>query len=127
MVQAMNMHRAFHLQLLPIEASPHQAINLEIVQHSYGQQTLYEQNLISLGAEVELPEICDAKDVTLTVLEGQGSLILHEEVVILAPGTFVFIPAYTPHTLRTQTNLISLLIRCEPDPVADESAWLVTF
>lgn len=115
MVQAMNMHRAFHLQLLPIEALPHQAINLEIVQHSYAQQTIYQQNLMSLGTEVELLEICDAKDVTLTVLEGQGSLALHEEVLTLEPGMFVFIPAQTPHTLRTQASLIFLLIRCEPE------------
>lgn len=115
----------FHL-LLPIEASPRQLSNLEIVQHSYGQQTLYQQ-LMSLEAEVEIPKICDAKDVPLTVLQGQGSFTLHEEVVILAPGTFVFIPADIPHVLRTQTNLIFLLSRCEPDPVADTSAWLVTF
>ncbi len=125
MVQAMNMHRAFHLQLLPIEALPHRVINLEIVQHSYGRKTLYQQNLMSLGAEVELLEICDATDVTLTVLEGQGSLTLHEEVVILEPGMFVFIPAQTPHTLRTQASLVFLLIRCEPDPFASESAWVI--
>lgn len=126
MVQAMNMHRAFHLQLLPIEASPHQAINLEIVQHSYGQKALYQQNLMILGAEVELPAICD-EDVTLTVLEGQGSLTLDEEVVILTPGTFVFVPASTPHTLRTQANLIFLLIRCEPDLAAGDLAWVISF
>ncbi|MBV9388719.1 MAG: cupin domain-containing protein [Chroococcidiopsidaceae cyanobacterium CP_BM_ER_R8_30] len=116
MVQAMNMHRAFHLQLLLIGSLPHQAINLEIVQHSYARQTMYQQNLMSLGTEAELLEICDAKDVTLTVLEGQGSLTLYEEVLTLEPGMFVFIPAQTPHTLRTQASLIFLLVRCEPEP-----------
>lgn len=126
MVQAMNMHRAFHLQLLPMEVLPRQVFNLEILQHSYGQQTLYQQ-LMSLGANVELPEICDATDVTLTVLEGEGTLTLNQEVVTLEPGMFVFIPAHMLYTLRTQTSLIFLLIRCEPEPTASESAWVVNF
>ena len=52
---------------------PHGVVNLELVQHSYCQQTLAEQNLMGLGAEVELP-LCDFKDVTLVMHRRQRQL-----------------------------------------------------
>lgn len=125
MAHIADLNRAFHLQLLPIKASPQRAINFEIVEYSYGQHMLLQQNLMSLGAETELPEICDAKDVTIAVLEGQGSLLLNEEVIPLEPGRFVFIPAEMPHTVRTQTSLVFLLSRCESDSGISESAWMI--
>lgn len=124
MVQTTNVHRAFHLQLLPLKAASGQVINFEIVEYTHGTQTLYQQNLMSLGAETELPEICDGT-VTIAVLEGEGSLSLNDDVVSLEPGRFVFIPANMPHRLQTQTSLIFLLSRCEPDPGIDESAWVI--
>jgi mannose-6-phosphate isomerase-like protein (cupin superfamily) len=115
-----------HLPLLPIEAVQHGVVNLELFQHSYSQQMWAQQSSMGLEAEVELP-VCDFKDVTLVVLEGKCSLTVNEEVMILKPGMLVFIPAHTPHTLRAPADLIFLLSRCEPDPAASDSVWIVNF
>jgi mannose-6-phosphate isomerase-like protein (cupin superfamily) len=126
MVQTTAMHRSFHLQLLPLKAADQQVINFEIVEYMHGQQTLYQQNLMSLGANTELPEICDEKDVTIAVLEGHGTLTLNEEVIPLEPGRFIFIPAQMPHVLRAQTSLVFLLSRCESNSDLPETAWTIT-
>lgn len=125
-MQTTAMHRSFHLQLLPLQAAAQQVINFEIVEYTHSHQTLYQQNLMSLGADTELPEICDEKDVTIAVLEGQGSLTLNEEMIPLEPGRFIFIPAQMPHTLRTQTSLVFLLSRCESNSGLPETAWTIT-
>ena len=69
MVQITAIQRPFPLQLLPLNASSGQVINFEFVEYTHGQQTLYQQNLMSLRAETQLPEICDEKDVTIAVLD----------------------------------------------------------
>ncbi|NJR48450.1 MAG: cupin domain-containing protein [Leptolyngbyaceae cyanobacterium CSU_1_3] len=125
MVQFADMRRSFHLQLLPIQIQPRQVLNVEIVQHSYGEQAIYQQNIMSLGTDVQMPEICDAQDVTIAVLEGNGNLIVNDELVALEPGIFVFIPANTCHTLQTQSQLIFLLSRCSPGLAIDESSWVI--
>lgn len=84
------------------------------------------QNLMTLGADTELSEICDQKDVTIAVLEGEGQLKLNQEIIPLEPEQLVFIPALLPHTIQAQTNLTVLLSRCEPDPSSSDSAWLIT-
>lgn len=124
MTQAINGHCHFHAPLRSIEVVPHGGVNLEPVQHSDGQLTLERPTLTSLGAEVELPEVCDSKDVAIVVLEGKGHLTLNEKVVTLEPGMLVFIPAYMTHMLQTPTYLVFLLSRCEPDPATSESAWI---
>ena len=126
MVQITAIHRPFHLQLLPLNAASGQVINFEIVEYTSGQQTLYQQNLMSLGAETQLPEICEEKDVTIAVLEGHGTLTLNQEIVPLEPGRFIFIPAQMSHTLRTQTSLVFLLSRCESNSGLPEQAWAIT-
>ena len=125
-MQTTAMHRSFHLQLLPIKAAAQQVINFEIVEYAHRQQTLYQQNLMSLGAETELPEICDEKDVTIAVLEGHGNLTLNQQNIPLEPGQFIFIPAQMAHTLRTQTGLVFLLSRCESNSGLPETAWAIT-
>ena len=126
MVQTTAIARPFHLQLLLFNPAPEQVINFEIVEYSHGQQTLYQQNLKSLGAKTELLKICDAKDVTIAVLEGYGSLTLNQEIVPLEPGRFIFIPAQMSHTLQTQTSLVFLLSRCESNFGLPEKAWAIT-
>ncbi len=64
---------------------------------------------MSLGADVQLPAIRDAQDVTIAVLDGCGNLTVNDETVALEPGMFVFIPADTFHTLQTQSRLVFLL------------------
>lgn len=84
------------------------------------------QNLMNLSASTQLLEIRDDKDVTIAVLEGEGSLTLNEEIIVLEPGRFVFIPAHLPHTVCTQTSLTFLLNRCKSAPGAHDSAWMMT-
>lgn len=125
MVQTTAM-QSFHLQLLPLKAADQQVSNFEIVEYTHGHQTLYQQNLMSLGTETKLPEICDDLDVTIAILEGQGSLTLNEEIIPLEPGRFIFIPAQMPHTLRTHTSFMFLLCRSKSDPGLSETAWAIT-
>ncbi len=126
MVQTTAIDRPFHLQLLLFNPASEQVINFEIVEYTHGQQTLYQQNLMSLGAKTELLEICDEKDVTIAVLEGYGSLTLNQEIVPLEPGGFIFIPAQMSYTLQTQTSLVFLLSRCESNLGLPEKAWAIT-
>jgi len=101
-------------------------INVGIVEYTRGQQMLYQQNLMSLGADTHLPEICDTKDVTIAILEGDGSLTLNEEIIPLEPGRFIFIPAQMPHTLQAYVRLVFLLCRSESDSDVLETAWTIT-
>jgi len=126
MVQTTAIHQPFHLRLLPMPAASQRILNVEILEYMHGQQTLYQQNLISLGADTELPEISDEKDITIAVLEGEGNLKLNQDTIPLELGRLVFIPAYLPHTIQAQTHLTFLLSRCEPDPSSHDSAWLIT-
>lgn len=98
--------------------------HLAHVEYTHGQQILYQ--LMSLGAETQLPEICDDKDVTIAVLEGQGSLTLNQEIIPLEPGRLIFIPAQMTHTLQTQTSLFFLLSRCESNSGLPDKAWSIT-
>jgi mannose-6-phosphate isomerase-like protein (cupin superfamily) len=125
-VQTTAIHRPFHLQLLPLHAMSQQVINVEIVEYTHGQKTLYQQNLMSLGADTNLPNICDDKDVTIAILEGNGSLTLNQEIISLEPGRFIFIPAQQSHTVQAHSRLVFLLCRSESDPDLSETAWTIT-
>lgn len=97
---------------------------LAYVEYTHQQQIL--DQLISLGTEIQLPEICDDKDVTITVSEGQGNLTLNQEIIPLEPGRLSFIPGHMPHTLQTQSSLFFLLSRCESNSGLPEKAWSIT-
>jgi mannose-6-phosphate isomerase-like protein (cupin superfamily) len=125
MVQAADMHRPFHLQLLPMGAMPDRVTNLEIVQHAVGDRTLSQQNLLSLSEGVKLPDICDERDLTIAIFSGTGHLIVQGEGVHLEPGVFIFIPAFTPHMLQATSQLTFLLSRCESTATTSESAWVI--
>jgi mannose-6-phosphate isomerase class I len=122
MTQAMDLQCHLHKLLRPIKTVT-QGVVMELARHSSYRSTSDQQKM-SLRAEVELPELCDPKDVTITVLEGQGSLTLHEEVVTLEPGMLVYIPAYTSYMLQASAYLVLMLNRCEPDLAAHESVWI---
>ncbi|MBW4693427.1 MAG: cupin domain-containing protein [Lyngbya sp. HA4199-MV5] len=126
MVQTTVMHRSFHLQLLPMKAAAQQVINVEVVEYTHGQQILYQQSLMSLGADTALPELCDEKDVTIAILEGCGNLTLNQESIPLEPGRFIFIPAQMPHTLQSYTSLVFLLCRSESHAGLQDTAWAIT-
>jgi hypothetical protein len=68
-----------------------------------------QHNSIALGADARLVELCDPQDVTILLrrryanaaIAGEGSLTLNEEIVPLALGRLVLIPARMPHTVCT--------------------------
>jgi hypothetical protein len=124
MMQAATVRRSFHLQLLPIQVLLQQVLDVEIVQHRDGAG-MYQQNLMSLGAEVQRLENCDLQDVSIAILEGSGDLSVNDELVKLEPEMFVFIPANTDYTLRIHAKLIFLLNRCRPDPTICASPWIM--
>ncbi|MEB3337591.1 MAG: cupin domain-containing protein [Leptolyngbyaceae bacterium] len=126
MVQTTAIHRPFHGQQLPLHAASQSVINVETVAFAPDLQTLYPQNLMSLEADTELLGSSEGEDITLAVLEGQGSLILNEEVIPLEPGRLIFIPAQMPHALKAYTRLVFLLNRCESDPGLQATAWVIT-
>lgn len=126
MARTINVHRDFYRSLLPLKVELDRVVNPEpVLQYFNCQPALGQQNLIELRADLELPELCDSKDVAIAILAGRGSLILNQEVVSLEPEIVVFIPAQTLYKLWTQTDLMLLLSRSKPDPVANESAWIV--
>lgn len=92
-----------------------------------GGQPAYSQELMSLGANSEIPDLDNSQDVTVTVLEGLGSLVVGDRTVTLTPGVFVFVPAGMSRTIKVETTLNLLLIHCDSDPDTNESAWLMNF
>lgn len=126
MTQTINVHHDSHSSFLPTEMMLDRVVNPEpVLQSSTYQPALAQQNLIELRAGVELPEFCDSKDVVIAVLEGQGSLMLPEEVLSLKPELFVFIPTQIPYRLQLQTDLTLLLSRYEPDLTFSSSVWVM--
>ena len=65
-------------------------------------------SLLCLTDGTSLPEHTVARPVSVTVIEGHGTLTLTEREIILQPGVFVHIPANTPHTLCASENLAFL-------------------
>jgi quercetin dioxygenase-like cupin family protein len=92
-----------------------------------GGQPAYSQEVMSFGANSQMPDLDNSQDVTVTVLEGLGSLVVGDRTVTLTPGVFVFVPAGIPRTIKVETKLNLLLIQCESDPDMNESAWLINF
>lgn len=124
MTQAMDLQCYFRGPLHSIKTVPG-VLDLEPARYSsYLSASESDQQNLMIRVEVELPELCDPEDLTITVLEGQGSLTLLEEVVTLEPGMLVYIPAYMPYGLRTSSELILMLNRCEPDSATSESVWV---
>ncbi|NJR26367.1 MAG: cupin domain-containing protein [Richelia sp. CSU_2_1] len=92
-----------------------------------GGQPAYSHEVMSLGANSAMPDLNDSQDVTVTVLEGLGSLVVGDRTVTLTPGVFVFVPAGISRAIKVETTLNLLMIRCDSDPDTNESAWLMNF
>lgn len=65
-------------------------------------------SLICLTAGTQMPEHSASRNVSITVIEGQGVLTLEGREISLQPGVFVYMPAKTPHALRALENLAFL-------------------
>ncbi|NJL67561.1 MAG: cupin domain-containing protein [Microcoleus sp. SM1_3_4] len=78
-----------------------------------GGQPAYSHEVMSLGANSAMPDLNDSQDVTVTVLEGLGSLVVGDRTVTLTPGVFVFVPAGISRAIKVETtlNLFNDLLR----------------
>jgi len=74
-----------------------------------------QQNLFCLAAETTLEEHTSAKNATVIVLEGEGTLTLNQEKIELKQGVVVYMPAHAPHALEAKTNLAFWLILSAPE------------
>lgn len=68
-----------------------------------------QYTLFCLAAGTDLAEHTSTRDAVVQVIEGQGTLILDGQEVLLTPGVFVFMPANAPHALKAELNLAFLL------------------
>ena len=65
-------------------------------------------SLVCVTAGTYIPEHATARNVSVTVIAGRGTLTLAGEEISLQPGVFVYIPAKAPHALRALENLAFL-------------------
>ncbi|MGF1602947.1 MAG: cupin domain-containing protein [Thermosynechococcaceae cyanobacterium] len=72
-----------------------------------------QYTLFCLAAGTEIAEHTAARNATVHVLEGQGTLTLKGDAIALSPGTFVVMPAHAPHALKASENLAFLLTLSE--------------
>jgi quercetin dioxygenase-like cupin family protein len=68
-----------------------------------------QYTLFCLAAGTEISEHTSTRNATVYVIEGQGSLTLEGQDIVLEPGVFVVMPAHAPHALRAEENLAFLL------------------
>lgn len=65
-------------------------------------------SLICLSAGTQMPEHSASRNVSITVIEGRGTLTLEGREITLQPGVFVYMPAKTSHALHALENLAFL-------------------
>lgn len=65
-------------------------------------------SLLCLSAGTSIPEHAAPRSVSLTVIEGQGTLTLNGQDIALQPGVFIYMPANAPHALHALENLALL-------------------
>lgn len=68
-----------------------------------------QHTLVLLAAGSDIAEHNSARNATINVLEGKGSLTLEGKDIVLQPGVFVFMPARAPHALKSEENLAFIL------------------
>jgi nitric oxide dioxygenase len=78
-----------------------------------------QQNLFCLAAGTTLEEHTSARNATVMVLEGEGTLTLNGEEIALKPGVVVYMPAHAPHALEANTNLAFWLTLSEADTTGE--------
>jgi quercetin dioxygenase-like cupin family protein len=78
------------------------------------KDTHCQYTLFCLGAGTEISEHTATRNATITVLQGQGILVLEGAEIVLEPGQFIFMKANAPHALKTKENLAFLLTLSAP-------------
>lgn len=73
------------------------------------QDSSCQYTLFCLAANTAISEHTAARNATINVLEGKGTLTLEGEDIELATGKFIVMPARALHALKAETNLAFLL------------------
>ena len=68
-----------------------------------------DHTLFCLAKGTDISEHTTTKEASVTVLKGKGAFFLGEKAVPMEAGTFIFMPANQPHSLRADEDLIMLL------------------
>jgi len=68
-----------------------------------------ETTLFCMAKGTSLSEHTSGREATILILRGRGTFNLAGKDVELLPGTFIFMPAGTSHSLAAEENLAFLL------------------
>ncbi len=69
-----------------------------------------QHNLVCLAAGSAIAEHASPRNVTVSVVAGQGTLTLEGREICLQPGVFVVMPANAPHALQTTDSTLAFLL-----------------
>jgi quercetin dioxygenase-like cupin family protein len=75
--------------------------------------------LISLATGAKISEHASARNATVNVITGEGTLTLEGAEIALKPGVLVVMPANARHAIIATTNLTLLLTLSEQTIAAD--------
>lgn len=71
--------------------------------------------LFTFSKDQELSEHTSTKPAILHFLQGTAELTLGDDTMTVTAGTWVHMPAKTPHRIRTQTPVVMLLVLIKED------------
>ena len=77
--------------------------------------------LVCLEPEQFIPVHSPAVDLTVVVLEGEGTLVVGEREESIGPGGIAFAPAGTARGLKAATRLVALNVVTPPPTDADHA------
>jgi cupin 2 domain-containing protein len=78
-------------------------------------RNLVVERIVSSEA-IRPSEYVQAQDEWVVLLRGEAELRLADELVVLAPGDYLFLPAGTPHTVeRVSTGALWLAVHLHPN------------
>jgi quercetin dioxygenase-like cupin family protein len=77
-----------------------------------------QATLFAFAPGQELSEHTASRPAILHVLKGEAQLTLGEETSHAGPGTWAYMPAHLPHSVRAETELSLLLLLLKDSPAA---------
>ena len=77
-----------------------------------------QATLFAFAPGQELSEHTASRPAILHVLKGEAQLTLGQETSQAGPGTWAYMPAHLPHSVRAETELSLLLLLLKDSPAA---------
>lgn len=75
-----------------------------LVKSSHSQHTLF-----CLAKGTEISEHTSTREASVLVLQGTGLIVINDQEIALQAGTFIFMPAHTPHAVKAEEDVAFLL------------------